>query len=181
MACPAGAPRPWVSLPSPAPREPPTLRAHDQAPDRLREHLAHVVGRRRTGSLGRHRRGGGRLEGRARRRHRAVVARAGEDDRGLGRRSRVRAAPDCSVVAGGGRSGGGLTEERPNMTRITMAAVLGIAWASVVHAEMPQELVEKLGRSEAPATARADVEAGKAPAWVLERDTGAAQITVIGL
>jgi hypothetical protein len=45
---------------------------------------------------------------------------------------------------------------------------------------MPQELVEMLSRSEVPATVRAEVEAGGAPVWVLERDTGARQVTVAG-
>jgi hypothetical protein len=59
--------------------------------------------------------------------------------------------------------------------------VLGIAWAGVARAEMPQELVEMLGGAEVPPNARAEVEAGGAPVWILERDTGSQQITVGGV
>jgi hypothetical protein len=58
---------------------------------------------------------------------------------------------------------------------------LGIAWAGVARAEMSQELVEMVERAEGPPTARAEVEAGGAPVWVLERDTGSQQITVGGV
>jgi hypothetical protein len=67
------------------------------------------------------------------------------------------------------------------MIRQTILIVLGIACAGVARAEMPQELVERLATSEVPPTARAEVEAGKTPVWVLERDTGAEQITVLGI
>jgi hypothetical protein len=59
--------------------------------------------------------------------------------------------------------------------------VLGIACAGVARAEMPQELVEMLGTAEVPPNARSEAEAGGAPVWVLERDTGSQQITVGGV
>jgi hypothetical protein len=46
---------------------------------------------------------------------------------------------------------------------------------------MSPELVEMLARAGAPANARAEVEAGAAPVWVFERDTGSRQITVAGV
>jgi hypothetical protein len=46
---------------------------------------------------------------------------------------------------------------------------------------MPPELVEMLGTAEVPPNARSEVEAGGAPVWVLERDTGSQQITVGGV
>jgi hypothetical protein len=67
------------------------------------------------------------------------------------------------------------------MIRQTILIVLGLACAGIARAEMPQELVEMLAGSEASPTARAEVEAGKAPVWVLERNTGAEQITVVGI
>ena len=63
----------------------------------------------------------------------------------------------------------------------TVSIALGIAWAAVAHAEMPKELTDKLAKIEAPPTAVAEVEAGQGPVWVLERDTGAEQITVLGV
>jgi hypothetical protein len=67
------------------------------------------------------------------------------------------------------------------MVRPTLPIVLGLACAGVARAEMPQELALMLARPEASPTARAEVEAGKAPVWVLERDTGAEQISVLGI
>jgi hypothetical protein len=67
------------------------------------------------------------------------------------------------------------------MIRQTLLIVLGLACAGVARAEMPQELVEMLAKPEASPTARAEVEAGNAPVWVLERDSGAEQITVVGI
>jgi hypothetical protein len=46
---------------------------------------------------------------------------------------------------------------------------------------MPKELTDRLAKIEAPPTAVAEVEAREAPVWVLERDTGAEQITVLGI
>lgn len=62
-----------------------------------------------------------------------------------------------------------------------LLVLLGIARAGIVHAEMPQDLDETLARSEAPPTARAEVEAGRPPVWVFERDTDADQISVAGI
>jgi hypothetical protein len=67
------------------------------------------------------------------------------------------------------------------MIRRIILVFLGTAWAGIAHAEMPQELLEILARAEVPAKARAEVEAGKAPVWVLERNTGAEQISVAGI
>jgi hypothetical protein len=63
----------------------------------------------------------------------------------------------------------------------SVSIAVGIAWAAVAHAEMPKELTDRLAKIEAPPTAVAEVEAGKTPVWVLERDTGAEQITVLGI
>lgn len=59
--------------------------------------------------------------------------------------------------------------------------LLGIAWAGIAQAEVPPELVELLARPEVPAKARSELEAGGAPVWVIERDTGAEQISVVGV
>ena len=67
------------------------------------------------------------------------------------------------------------------MIRQAILIVLGLACAGAARAEMSPELVEMLGRSEVPPNARAEVEAGGAPVWVLERDTGSQQITVGGV
>jgi hypothetical protein len=67
------------------------------------------------------------------------------------------------------------------MIRKVVLIVLGIACAGVARAEMPQELVEMLGTAEVPPSARSEVEAGGAPVWVLERNTGSQQITVGGV
>lgn len=67
------------------------------------------------------------------------------------------------------------------MSRMTLSLALGLAWANVALAEMPQALVDTFARSGAPETAQAEVDAGKAPTWVLERDTGAAEVTVLGV
>jgi hypothetical protein len=66
------------------------------------------------------------------------------------------------------------------MLRRTIPILLGIAGADIAQAEMPPELVEMLARPEVPASARTELEAGGAPVWVLERDTGAGQISVAG-
>jgi hypothetical protein len=63
----------------------------------------------------------------------------------------------------------------------SLTIALGIACAAVAHAEMPKQLTDRLAKLEAPPTAVAEVEAGQAPVWVLERDTGAEQITVLGV
>ena len=68
-----------------------------------------------------------------------------------------------------------------SMLRRTIPILLGIAGADIAQAEMPPELVEMLARPEVPATARTELEAGGAPVWVLERDTGAGQISVAGV
>ena len=67
------------------------------------------------------------------------------------------------------------------MIRQVVLIVFGIACAGVARAEMPQELVEMLGTAEVPPNARSEVEAGGAPVWVLERNTGSQQITVGGV
>lgn len=67
------------------------------------------------------------------------------------------------------------------MFRQVVLIVIGIACAGVAGAEMPQELVEMLGTVEVPSNARDDVEAGGAPVWILERDSGSQQITVGGI
>jgi hypothetical protein len=67
------------------------------------------------------------------------------------------------------------------MIRHVVLIVFGIACAGVARAEMPQELVEMLGTAEVPPNARDEVEAGGAPVWVLERNTGSQQITVGGV
>ena len=67
------------------------------------------------------------------------------------------------------------------MIRRTLPIVLGIVCAGLARAEMPPELVEMLARPEVPATARTELEAGGAPVWVMERDTGAGQISVAGV
>ena len=67
------------------------------------------------------------------------------------------------------------------MIRQVVVIVLGIAYAGIARAEMPQELVAMLGTAEAPPNARSEVEAGGAPVWIFERDTGAQQITVAGV
>jgi hypothetical protein len=67
------------------------------------------------------------------------------------------------------------------MIRRIILVLLATACAGISHAEMPQELLETLARSEAPPNARAEVEAGKTPVWVFERDTGAEQISVAGI
>lgn len=67
------------------------------------------------------------------------------------------------------------------MIRQILLIALGLACAGSARAEMPQELVELLARPEASPTARAEVEAGNAPVWVFERDTGAEQVTVVGM
>jgi hypothetical protein len=66
------------------------------------------------------------------------------------------------------------------MIRWTLPIVLGIACAGIAQAGMPSELVEMLAKPEVPATARTELEAGGAPVWVLERDTGAGEISVAG-
>jgi len=67
------------------------------------------------------------------------------------------------------------------MMRRTASIVLGIALAGVAHAEMPQELVEMLASSEVPPHVRDEVEADGVSVWVLERDTGADQVSVVGI
>jgi len=65
--------------------------------------------------------------------------------------------------------------------RRTLPIVLGIACADIAQAEMPPELVELLARPEVPETARTELEAGGISVWVLERDSGAEQISVAGV
>jgi hypothetical protein len=67
------------------------------------------------------------------------------------------------------------------MSRRIVLIVLGLAYASVARAEMPAALVEMLASAEVPSSARAEAEAGGAPVWVLERDTGSQQLTVVGV
>ncbi len=67
------------------------------------------------------------------------------------------------------------------MLRPILLIVLGIGCAGIASAGMPQELVEMLARPEVPPNARTEVEAGGAPVWVSERDTGSRQITVGGV
>ena len=63
----------------------------------------------------------------------------------------------------------------------TLPIAVGIACAGIARAEMPPELVEMLARPEVPASARTELEAGGASVWVLERDTSAEQISVVGV
>ena len=67
------------------------------------------------------------------------------------------------------------------MIRRTLPIVLGIVCAGVARAEMPPELLEMLARPGVPESARSELEARGAPVWVLERDTGAGQISVAGV
>ena len=67
------------------------------------------------------------------------------------------------------------------MNRRIVLIVLGMAYASVARAEMPAALLEMLASPEVPSSARAEAEAGGAPVWVLERDTGSQQLTVVGV
>lgn len=67
------------------------------------------------------------------------------------------------------------------MPRRTLPIAIGIVCAGIARAETPPELVEMLARPEVPASARAELEAGGAPVWVLERDTSAGQISVVGV
>ena len=67
------------------------------------------------------------------------------------------------------------------MIRRIILVLLASAWAGIADAEMPRALLETLARSEVPPHARDEVEADKAPVWVLERDTGAEQISVVGI
>jgi hypothetical protein len=67
------------------------------------------------------------------------------------------------------------------MSRMTLPILLGIACADVAGAKMPPELVEVLERPEVPATARTELETGGSPVWILERDTSAGQISVVGV
>jgi hypothetical protein len=67
------------------------------------------------------------------------------------------------------------------MIRGTLPIVLGIAYSGIAQAGMPPELVEMLARPEVPEKARAELEAGGAPVWVMERDTSAEQISVAGV
>lgn len=68
------------------------------------------------------------------------------------------------------------------MTRFAIPVVaLGLVLAGVSGADMPPELVEILSKPGVPAGVRAEAEAGQAPVWVLERDTGAGQISVAGI
>jgi hypothetical protein len=64
---------------------------------------------------------------------------------------------------------------------MTLPILLGIACADVAGAKMPPELVEVLERPEVPATARTELETGGSPVWILERDTSAGQISVVGV
>jgi hypothetical protein len=68
-----------------------------------------------------------------------------------------------------------------NMIRRTIPLLLVIACAGIAQADMPPELVELLSRPDVPANARTELEAGKVPVWVMERDTSAEQISVVGL
>ena len=63
----------------------------------------------------------------------------------------------------------------------TILIVFVITYAGVARAEMPQELVQMLAGAEVPSNARAEIEAGKAAVWVLERNSGAEQVTVGGV
>jgi hypothetical protein len=67
------------------------------------------------------------------------------------------------------------------MSRRTVSLAVGIACTGIAHAEMPPALVELLARPDVPATARAELETGGVPVWVMERDTGAEQISVAGV
>jgi hypothetical protein len=67
------------------------------------------------------------------------------------------------------------------LIRRTLPIVLGIACAEIAQADMPPELVELLARPEVPETARTELEAGGISVWVLERDSGAEQISVAGV
>ena len=67
------------------------------------------------------------------------------------------------------------------MIRMSLPILLGVACADFAGAKMPPELVQMLEQPGVPATARAELEAGGAPVWVLERDTGAGQISVVGV
>jgi hypothetical protein len=59
--------------------------------------------------------------------------------------------------------------------------LLGIGCARLARADMPPELVELLSRPEVPQSVRGELEAGKAPVWVMERDTSAEQVSVVGV
>jgi hypothetical protein len=67
------------------------------------------------------------------------------------------------------------------MMRRILPIVLVFACAGIARAEMPSALVEMLASAEVPPNARAEAEAGGAPVWVLERDTGSQQLTVGGV
>lgn len=68
------------------------------------------------------------------------------------------------------------------MIRLTIPVVaLGLVGAGVAGAEMPAELVELLARPDVPATVRGELDAGQSPVWVLERESGAEQISVAGI
>jgi hypothetical protein len=67
------------------------------------------------------------------------------------------------------------------MIRRIAVILLGCTCASIARAEMPEGLVSMMGRAEVPSNAREEVEAGRPAVWVFERDTGAEQITVVGM
>ena len=67
------------------------------------------------------------------------------------------------------------------MIRHLALVVFAMASIDIARAEMPQDLVETLARTQAPADVRDTVEAGGAVVWVYERDTGAEQVSVAGL
>ena len=65
--------------------------------------------------------------------------------------------------------------------RQSIALVFGLVCAGTAQADIPPELAETLATLGMPAEARTEAEAGKAPVWVLERDTNAGEISVVGV